>query len=82
MATNILYNTLFIYYDPLIGKDSIYQAIEEYGASIIYDFININAIAIRIPTGTSIGNAMEFFKHVDGVLQVTTDHFYHIDNDY
>ena len=75
-------DSLIILYDPLNGKDSLYQAIEEYGATIIYDYKNINGVAIRIPTGTFIGDAIEFFKHVDGVLQVNRDHIYHIDDGY
>ncbi len=75
-------NSLIILYDPVNGKDSLYQAIEEYGATIIYDYRNINGIAIRIPTGTFIGDAIEFFKHVDGVLQVNRDIIHQIDDDY
>ena len=48
MASN---NTLIIFYDSLNGKDSLYQAIEEYEATILYDYRMINAIAIKIPTG-------------------------------
>ena len=76
MASN---NTLMVFYDPLNGKDSLYQAIEEYGATILYDYRMVNAITIRIPTGTFIGDAIEFFKNVDGVTQVNRDHIGHTD---
>ncbi len=75
-------NSLIIFYDPLNGKDSLYQAIEEYGATIIYDYKNFNGIAIRIPAGTFIGDAIEFFKQVHGVIQVNRDHIYQIDDGY
>ena len=78
MASN---NTLIIFYDSLNGKDSLYQAIEEYEATILYDYRMINAIAIKIPTGTFIGDAIEFFKNVDGVIQVNRDYISHIDKD-
>ena len=78
MASN---NTLMIFFDPLNGKESLYQAIEEYGATILYDYRMVNAITIRIPTGTFIGDAIEFFKNVDGVILVNRDHLNHIDED-
>ena len=76
MASNI---SLMIFYDEGNGKDSLFQAIEEYGAAIIYDYIMINAISIRIPVGTFVGEAIEFFKNVEGVILVTRDHINHTD---
>ena len=73
-------HSLLIFYDVSIGKDAILAAIEEYGASIIYDYNNFNIISVRIPEGTFIGDAIEFFKNVDGVLSVTRDKSVHIDN--
>ena len=71
-------NTLIIMYDTEIGKEPLQTAITEYGAEIIYDYSIIPAIAIRIPDGKDIREAMEYFKKVKGVVSVERDHIYHL----
>ena len=39
-----------------------------------------SGVAIKIPEGTDIEDAIEFFSNVDGVLQVNRDHIYTIDD--
>ena len=73
-------HTLLIFFDSSIGKDALLEAIEEYGATIIYEYRIINSVAIRIPEGTFIGDAIEFFKNVDGVTLVKRDQMLHIDD--
>lgn len=73
-------NTLIISYDETIGKQPLLDAIEEYNAIILYDYSIINAVAIKIPDGTEIENAIDFFKGIEGVLFVNRDHIYHIDD--
>ena len=66
-------HSLLIFYDVSAGKDALLAAVEEYGATIFYEYRNINAIAIRIPEGTFIGDAIEFFKNIEGVISVRKD---------
>ena len=73
-------HTLIIFFDPSIGKDALLEAIEEYGATLIYDYGNMNGVAIRIPQGTFIGDAIEFFKNVEGVTSVKKDYIIHLDD--
>ena len=73
-------HSLIIFFDPSIGKDALLAAIDEYGATIIYEYRNINGVSIRIPQGTFIGDAIEFFKNVDGVTLVKRDQMLHIDD--
>ena len=73
-------HTLLIFFDSSIGKDALLEAIEEYGATIIYEYRIINSVAIRIPEGTFIGDAIEFFKNVDGVMAVRRDQSVHLDD--
>ena len=73
-------HSLMISYDVSIGKDALIAAIEEYGATIIYDYNNFNFVAIRIPDGKFIGEAIEFFKNVDGVISVQKERIYHLDD--
>ena len=73
-------DTLIISYDESIGKQPLLDAIEEYNATIIYDYNIIKAVAIKIPDNTEIEMAIEFFKDVEGVLFVERDHIIHIDD--
>ena len=72
-------NTLIIFYDVAIGKEPLLAAVEEYNASILYQYNNFNSIAIKIPEGAEIEDAIEFFSGVEGVLQVNRDHIIEID---
>ena len=69
---------LIISYDEEIGKEPLLAAIAEYKAEILYDYSIITAIAIKIPEGTDIHDAVEFFKKVKGVTAVARDYIYHL----
>ena len=73
-------NTLIISYDETIGKEPLLSAIEEYNATVIYDYSIINAVAIKIPDGTELETAIEYFKNIEGVLFVNKDYIYQIDD--
>ena len=64
---------LLIMYDEEIGKEPLLAAIEEYKAEIIYDYSIIPGMAIKIPEGADIHEAMEYFKKVKGVVSVERD---------
>ena len=72
-------NTLIIFYDTLIGKEYLLNAIEEYNATIIYDLKIINSISIKIPENANIEDAIEYFQKVEGVLAVNRDAINQID---
>ena len=72
-------DTLLISYDPSVGKDALMAAIEEYGATVLYAYSNFNFVSIRIPEGKFIGEVIEFFRNVDGVLSVQRDKILHTD---
>lgn len=65
---------LIIMYDEKVGKDPLTKAIGEYGAEIIYDYSIIPGMAIKIPEGKTLEEAMAFFKKVEGVISVEKDH--------
>ena len=71
-------DTLLIMYDPETGKEPLLKAVKEYGAELKYDYSLIPGIAIRIPEGTDIHKAMEWFKKVKGVVSVERDRIYHL----
>lgn len=69
---------LIIMYDEGIGKEPLLAAVEAYGAELIYDYSIIPGIAIRIPDGKDIHDAIAYFKKVQGVTTVERDHIYHL----
>ena len=69
---------LIIMYDTEIGKEYLLKAVKEYGAELLYDYSIIPGIAIKIPEGTDIIEAIVFFEKVKGVTAVERDHIYHL----
>ena len=66
-------NTLIISYDSATGTAALDKAIAAYGAEVIYRYNNIHALAIRIPDGKNIHQAIDYFKQVPGVTAVNRD---------
>ena len=66
-------STLIIFYDVNIGKEPLLKAIEDYKATVLYDLQIMKSISIKIPDGTKIEDAIDFFNKVEGVLVVNRD---------
>lgn len=66
-------NTLIIMYYEAVGKEPLLEAIETYGAEVKYDYSLIPGMAIRIPDGKDIHDAITFFRKVRGVTSVERD---------
>ena len=60
-------------YDEAVGKEPLLEAIETYGAEVKYDYSLIPGMAIRIPDGKDIHDAIAFFRKVRGVTSVERD---------
>ena len=69
---------LIIMYDEEIGKEPLLAAVEAYGAELIYDYSIIPGIAIRIPEGKDIRDAINYFKKVNGVTSIERDQIIHL----
>ena len=59
--------------DEAVGKEPLMKAIEAYGAEVKYDYSIIPGMAIRIPEGKDIRDAITFFRKVKGVTSVERD---------
>ena len=68
---------LIISVDKNIGKEPLKKAIKEYNAEILYDYNIISSMAIKIPQGKNIEEAIEFFKKVEGVIGIERDGIMH-----
>lgn len=73
-------DVLIVSYDEEVGKDPLKKAIKKYDAEVIYDYRMINAIAIRIPESKGLDDSIKYFEKVKGVLQVSKDRIYHLDD--
>ena len=65
--------TLLILFDPEVGKQPLLDAIEQYGAEVIYDYKMMNGMAICKPDDKTLDEAIELFKQVKGVTHVEKD---------
>ena len=65
-------------YDTEVGKDPLLKAVEDYGATVKYDYSIIPGIAITLPTGAVMQKAIEYFKKVKGVVTVERDRITHL----
>ena len=72
-------NTLIISYDEGIGKEPLKRAVRKYDAEVVYDYRIINALAIRIPDGKTLEEAIEYFEKVKGVINISKDRIYQLD---
>ena len=66
-------NTLIIYYNNSKGRKNLLKEVKKYNATIIYDYKNLNSVAIKIPDGVDIHDAKAHFEKVKGVVGVNYD---------
>jgi hypothetical protein len=64
---------LIIFYDAKVGKEILLEAVNQYGAKLLYDYTNLNGIAVAVPENKSMNDAIKYFKKVNGVLSVEKD---------
>lgn len=62
---------LIIYFDK-DKKTTLLNAINKQGDEFIYDYQNLNGLAIKVKQ-KNIDQAIAFYQKVDGVLQVSKD---------
>lgn len=64
---------LIIYYDQATGNEKLLNAAEKYGSEILYVYNNINGIAVTVPKGHTLKEAIKFYENIKGVLSVMED---------
>lgn len=64
---------LIIYYSPDCGNTELLSAAEKYGSKVLYVYKNINGIAVTVPNGKTVLEAMKYYEKVNGVLSVVQD---------
>ena len=68
-----LTRNLIIFYDREQGVAALLAAAQSYGANVIYQYQHLNGIAVAIPAGKEMQDAIRYFERVKGVLQVNQD---------
>lgn len=66
-------SVLIAYYDASVGKGPLLDAVKAQHAEVIYDYKNINAVAIRVSDGRSAEQIIKSLEKVKGVLSVAKD---------
>ena len=64
---------LIIMYDEKTGKEPLLKALKDYNAEIIYDYDIVPGMAVKIPEGSDIKDAIKYFRAVKGVVSVERD---------
>ena len=65
--------TLIIMYNPSSGKQALLKAVADHQATIVYEYNILNGMAIRLPAGTDMNQAIKDFRQVLGVVSVEKD---------
>lgn len=72
-------NTLIISYSGKRAKVRLQKAVKHYRATIIYEYKNFSSIAIKLPEGKPLEDAINYFQKIKGVVAVNKDYIYHLD---
>lgn len=72
-AENNVSRTLIVSYDPKVGKKPLMEAIKQMGAQVLYDYSNLNMVAIRLKDGVDRKISQEYLQKVPGVTNVEND---------
>ena len=71
--------TLIIYYDRSVGKQALLNFVRIKQCKLIYDYVNFNAIAIRLAPQLDKKKTINALREMKGVLQVAEDRVLHLD---
>lgn len=74
-------STLIVWYDASAksNKRRLLRAVRKYRATVIYDYRNFSGIAIRLPEGAVLDDAVAYFQKVKGVVAVNLDRIMQLD---
>lgn len=65
--------TLIVFYDASVGKAPLMRAIDKSGSELVYDYVNLNGVAVRVPSSMTESQAIDYYNAVKGVLSVQRD---------
>ena len=76
LSTN---RVLIVFYEAGLGRRHLMKQAKKLNCSIIYDYHNFNAVALKVPEEANIDDVIARLRQTKGVLQVSRDHVYKLD---
>lgn len=70
---------LIIYYNPKDGNKALLEAAKKFGSKVLYVYKNINGIAVTVPNGKAVPDAIKYYEKIPGVLSVNKGQKMHLD---
>lgn len=67
-------------YSDAESKSRLLEVCDLIGAALVYDYANLNMVAIRKPANMTIGETIAALSKVEGVLSVVQDQMCEIDS--
>lgn len=72
---NQVNHNLIIFYDPdITDTTALIQAVNQYGATLLYRYNILHGIAVAIPQDQILENAEHYFYQIQGVQLINRDH--------
>lgn len=65
--------TLLIMFDNNVDQVALNNVLQRYGAKVTHQYPSLNGMAVYLPVGTNISQAMQAIKAVSGVKNVEKD---------
>ena len=66
-------NNLIVFFQDAKDRQTVLDAARDYGAEVLYDYQNLNAVALKIPPHKSMDEAERHFAALAGVVGVNRD---------
>ena len=66
-------HNLIVFFQDAKDRQTVLDAARDYGAEVLYDYQNLNAVALKIPPHKSLDEAERHFASIAGVIGVNRD---------
>lgn len=66
-------HNLIVFFNEAKDRTLLLAAARDYGAEVLYDYQNLNAVALKIPPHKSLDEAERHFASIAGVVGVNRD---------
>lgn len=64
---------VIVFYDSAVGNSPLKKAAKRFGSTTVYDYHTLNGMALSVPYGKTVDEAIEYYRAVNGVLSVSRD---------
>lgn len=64
---------VIIFFDSTVGNADLKKAAEAYGSRVVYDYTQLNGMAVTVPKGKTVNDAVSYYQGVNGVVSAQPD---------